>query len=221
MSIALVVAYISYSSVGVPLTIACVHRRGSWQTLRPLILILISSLLTDTISMVLMRASVNTYLLLNGYLILQTALLIWLFRREFQNHLTIDYIQIAFLIFAVTNLLLVQGIWIFNSVTNVVACLVMTVFALFYLYRLLHELPIVHVHHLPMLWITFGVMTYYAGNLFLFLAKNYLTFGDSGSHRHMWILHNLLNIAKNMLFAIALWQSYRRVKSPISSLSAP
>ena len=53
------------------------------------------------------------------------------------------------------------------------------------------------------------MLTYYAGNLLLFLTNNYLTLGLEGSHQIMWVLHNLLNISKNMLFAIALWMNYR------------
>jgi hypothetical protein len=98
--------------------------------------------------------------------------------------------------------------------------LVLIGFSLFYFYRLLNELPIIHIQHLPMFWVSVSVLTYYAGNFFLFLVKNYLVYGESGSHKLMWILHNLLNITKNLLFAIALWQSYRKARSSTLSSSA-
>lgn len=219
----LVIAYSSFGSVFVPLTIALMQLKKMSGELKPLCLILILSFVSDLLSILLAKYSpnANTYLIINIYLIAQFSLLVWIFRKQLQNPHVADFILLLFILFCVVNILLFQGPWVFNSVSNVVAGLILIGFCIFYLYQLLNDLPIVHILHLPMLWITFGVLTYYAGNFFLFLVKNYLIYNINDSHRLMWILHNLLNITKNILFAVALWQNYRKVRSSTLSSSAP
>lgn len=79
-------------------------------------------------------------------------------------------------------------------------------------YKLLNELKVVHIHRLPILWIAFATLFYYSGGLFVFLSSNYLEV-DTKSLSYLWMVPNILNFIKNTLFAIALWQNYRLVKS--------
>jgi hypothetical protein len=221
MQTAIFFAYISFGSILIPLSIAVIDLRRAWTNLRWLCLILIISLASDLISLLFVQYSLNTYIIGNVYLIIQFSLLALLFRNNLQHQIGIDIATIASILFCLVNIINFQGAWVLNSVSNVLTSLVLIGFSLYYFYRLLNDLPIIHVQQLPMLWITFGVLTYYGGNFFLFLVNNYLTPGVAGSQRVMWILHNLLNIIKNVLFAIALWQSYRRVKLSTLSSSAP
>ena len=216
-----VIAYISIASVLIPLCISVVHGKTMPDDLKPLRWILLISLTCDALAFFLVRYSINTHWIGNVYLICQFSILVWIFRKHFQSKKIADIFHVLFLVFCIINISFFQGPWLFNSVSNAVASLILIGFCIFYLYRLLNDLPIVHIQNFPMLWITFAILTYYGGNFFLFLVKNYLTYGDSGSHKMMWILHNLLNIAKNILFAVALWQSYRKVKSSTLSSSAP
>jgi hypothetical protein len=216
-----IIAYTSFFSISVPLIVTFIGWKLNWSQFRPLCLLLIFSALADSLSIWLLRQSSNTYIILNIFLITQFSLLVWLFRRQFDERKFIDFVHGLFIIFAFVNLTMFQGLWVLNSVTNVASCLILIIVCLFYFYKLLVELPTIHIQELPMFWISFGVLIYYAGNFFLFLVNNYLNHDQNGPHRYMWILHNLLNVTKNMLFAIALWQSYRRSKSPISSSSAP
>jgi hypothetical protein len=215
-----IVSYVSMGSILLPLSIALLHGRTMPRELKPLCLILVISLVCDILAFSLARNSINTHWIGNVYLASQFSLLALVFRMHVQSRKVVDSVLIAFLLFFTINISFFQGPLVFNSVSNVVACLILIAFCLFYFYRLLNELPIVHIQQLPMLWITFAVLTYYGGNFFLFLVKNYLTYGEAGSHKVMWILHNLLNILKNILFAVALWQSYRKVKSFTLSSSA-
>lgn len=221
MQTGLLFAYISFGSILLPLSIALVGLRRAWSELKLLCVILILSLGSDLLSFLFIQYSLNTYIIGNIFLISQFTLLAFVFRENLPHRSGLDLTIIFFLIFSLINITNIQGPWVFNSITNVVASLILIGFCLFYFYKLLNDLPIVHIQQLPMLWITFAVLTYYAGNFFLFLVNNYLTAGAAGSQPVMWILHNLLNIIKNTLFAIALWQSYRKVKSSTLSSWAP
>ncbi len=65
---------------------------------------------------------------------------------------------------------------------------------------------------LPMFWLNTGVLTYFAGNLFLFAIRNYVIIAFNDNQTMYWSFHNFLNIGKNLLFAIALWQDLRKPK---------
>src|SRR5690242_17878611 len=169
----LFVAYSSSASVLIPFGIAFLKWRNMWCELKPLCLILILSLISDMLSIYLVKSSpnANTYLVVNFFMIGQFSLLVLIFRKQFRNSRIVDFILAVSLLFFVVNISFFQGPWVFNSVSNVVACLILIAFCLFYLYRLLNDLPIVHIQQLPMLWIAFAVLTYYGGNFFLFLVK--------------------------------------------------
>ncbi len=221
MQLEFLIAYSSFGSISIPLLIAALQWNRMTDELKTLRTLLILSLLADLISIILIRFSINTYWVGNIFMITQLALLIIVFRSQLQYHLAINSILLISILFCLLNIGFIQGPFVFNSLSNVVACLILISFCLYYFYRLLNDLPTIHIQHLPMLWISFGVLTYYGGNFFLFLVKNYLTYGEAGSHKLMWILHNLLNIVKNVLFAIGLWKGYRKVRSSTLSSSAP
>ena len=218
-------AYISIGSVLIPIAFALANGKKLLEELRPLRWILFISLSCDLLSLgISLTGSMrNTHWIGNIYMILQFSLLVLTFRRQLQSNRIIDIVHIVFVIFYVVNISFFQGPWIFNSVTNAVACIILIVLTMYYFYRLLNDLPTDHIQSLTMLWVSFAVLVYYAGNFFLFLAANYLTYEGvgKGTHLLMWNLHNLLNIIKNILFAIALWQSYRKVRSSTLSSSAP
>lgn len=215
------IAYTSIGSVLIPISVVLAHGKNMPRELRPLLWILITSLLCDLASIVLSRYSINTFLILNIYWFIQTSLLTWMYRKYFHRKQLVNFIYFFFVAFYLINILFFQGPWVLNSISNVLASLILILFCMYYFYRLLNDLPTVHIHSLPMLWISFAVLVYYAGNFFLFLASNYLIEDAREMHRMAWILHNLLNITKNILFAVALWQSYRKVKSSTSSSLAP
>lgn len=221
MKMDLLIAYISIGSVLIPLAIASGQIKKLALELKPLFWILLVSLACDLLSFLLIKLKVSTLLVVNLYLFGQFSFLMWIFRIQLKEKLILSYIYLLFSLFFAVNFIFFQGPWVFNSVSNVVACLIFMCITLNYFYRLLNDLPTLHIHRLPMLWISFAVLVYYGGNFFLFLVSNYLFPLAEESHRMLWILHNLLNIIKNFLFAIALWQSYRNMRSSTLSSSAP
>jgi hypothetical protein len=73
----------------------------------------------------------------------------------------------------------------------------------------MNNLQVDTIQSVPMFWISFGVLAYFGGTLFLFLFNNVLMKYQPANHQLVWILHNVLNITKNIFFAIALWKSCR------------
>lgn len=89
----------------------------------------------------------------------------------------------------------------------------MIFYSLIYLYDLFRDLPVERIQDMPMLWVIFGFLFYYGGTLFLFLANNIVLESNLESHRAIWVLHNILNVMKNVFLSIALWKQYKRTTS--------
>jgi hypothetical protein len=213
----IIVAYLSSVSALIPFVFAVIKRKDIPRELLPLLVILALSVLADLLSFVLANNSINTYPIGNLYLFITFLLLSYIYFKSLRQPKHLKWTVVVFSIFFVLNFLFWEGPFKFNSYSNVAASLILIFTAIWYLTTLLRDLPTADIQLHPLLWITFAVLFYYGGTFFLFLVKNYLTYGDSGSHRMMWILHNSLNIIKNGLFAFGLWQSSRKVNSSISS----
>jgi hypothetical protein len=216
MDPAFLVAYLSIGSASLPLVASSARWRSAVPEVRDIGIIAAASLVCDLISLVLASNRVNSLLLVNGFLLLQFSLLVRIFSYQYSDKRPVLVMYVCILAVYLGNTAFFQGPWKLNSAFLAASSLVMIVLSLHYLYLLLSKLPTLHIHRLPMLWISFAVLVYYAGNFFQFLMSNYILAGDVDAARMLWILHNLLNILKNVLFMIAIWQSYRRMSSYLS-----
>lgn len=146
------------------------------------------------------------------YLFIQFVLLLFIFSLQFDDK------EFWKRVFWISVILYLAGLVILKSsgeslvYLEAIANLVMIIVPLTFFYKLLSELKVINIHRLPILWICFATLFYYSGNLFLFLARDLLARVPE-SYGLSWILHNILNVTKNILFAVALWQNYRTMKS--------
>ncbi len=99
-----------------------------------------------------------------------------------------------------------------NSYSITFTSLVFIVFSVRFFYVLMRDLPTAQIQRLPMFWVNTAVLTYFAGGLFVFAMRNYLVNSLNDNQTIYWSFHNFLNIGKNLLFAVALWQDLRKPK---------
>ncbi len=208
----LLIAHISASSVTVPLLLGL----GTWKHRGPeielLVYLLIASLASDLIGLILFELSYNSYTIVNFFLLIQFLVCYHLLTSSHNKFTLHRIIPLGFAVIFIVNYLFIQGSRVFNSYSNTIACYILMFFSIRYLHILLRDLPEENVIRIPLFWIAISVLTYYSGNLLLFVVNNYLTLGVNGSHASMWILHNILNFSKNIFFTVAIWQNYIRRK---------
>jgi hypothetical protein len=217
MDPAFVVGYLSIGSACLPLAASANRWKFVESEIRGLVIIALASLSCDLATLILSANRINSLLLANGFLLFQFSLLVRIFSAQYssgKSSMLILYLCIVFVF--IVNTAFFQGPWKLNAAFLAASSLMMMVLSLHYFYLLLTKLPTLHIHRLPMLWISFAVLFYYAGNFFQFLISNYILTDNVEAARMLWILHNLLNILKNILFTIAIWQSYRRTSSSLS-----
>jgi hypothetical protein len=89
----------------------------------------------------------------------------------------------------------IAGLQHFNSVSRSVECVLLLGVALYALYDLMKFLPAPKVQQLPLFWMAFAMLLYFAGDLVLFVITG------MPQAKSFWILHSVLNIIFNVLLA--------------------
>ena len=99
------------------------------------------------------------------------------------------------------NVIFIEGMSIYPSVSNTVLCIFLILLSLVYFYQLLTRQEFTYIEKQGMFWINSGVLFYYAINIFLFMLFNKISDADKPNYYMMqWVT----NIIANLLFSIGL-----------------
>ncbi len=203
------IALASHGSCLLPLILTLLKRPSS-RAIHLVRILTAASFIFDTISLYYGRQGINSYPVNNAFLLVQFIILLLIYREAFGWRYRPVYVAGAVYtaLFGV-NYLFVQSPYTLNSYAYTVSGVILMVLSLLYFRYLLKNLPEPHVHRSPLIWINIAVLVYFGGNLFLFMLYNFFASG-------IWILHNMLNIIKNILLFVAVWQSQRKMSSSSS-----
>lgn len=173
--------------------------------------LLVASLLFDAAALLFAYNGINSYPIANLYLLMQAWILFSIYKLQLATKTkAIEGVRLGFALFFIVNYFFIQTPSLLNSYSISISGVTFMFIALYYFYNLLQKLPEFYIHKMPMVWINIAVLVYYSGNLFLFIFNNYFTAGIDGNQRFVWMLHNILNITKNILFFVAIWQTQHK-----------
>lgn len=215
MQIPLLIAYFCSLSVLVPLILAIVQWRKLPSEISPLRWLLLVAPISDILMLTLSRVfKIRNLMVGDIFMFIQFSVLLFIFSLQFSRKTLFFIFYSVVVVFHIFCLVYPNYVPSLLIGSNAVDGLILIGISIAIFYKLLNELKVMHIHRLPILWISFATLFYYSGSLFVFLSSNYLE-GDTESLSYLWMLPNVLNFIKNILFAIALWQNYRLVKSSI------
>jgi hypothetical protein len=192
----------------VPLLIVVLRRKKLARYQAVIVIFVTVSFLTDLFSTYIMRG--GNYYLLHGYGLLESAILIYFYYLVLKESKKVTAIVgAAFLAFYVVNSLT----WeyrVFNTYGSTMECLLMIGFAMALFFQFYKEEEDIFIDQSPLFWMNIGILVYFSGAFFSFILSREILSGPM-----TWMLHNLCNVLKNLLFAIALWKVHPR-NSPAS-----
>lgn len=207
--------YFTFSSIFsslIPFITGVIRFKHRSNDLKLLCILSILAFLLDSISQ--LNPSVAN-LSINLFSLLEFLSLIYIYRNSFQfstnSKISILLVIFIYLCLFSAEILLSTKIEL-NSYSLTFTSLLFIVIAVRFFYLLIRDLPTDKIQRLPMFWINTGVLIYFAGGLFLFAMRNYLIEAFHDNQTMYWSFHNFLNIVKNLLFAVALWQDLRKPK---------
>lgn len=102
------------------------------------------------------------------------------------------------------QMIIYPGIQGFPSITRTAMSIVVTILSLQYFFKLMRDLPDGKFTAIPMFWVNVGMLTYFGGNLFLFVVRDYLVNILKDDLLNYWILHNLLLVVSFAFYVVAL-----------------
>jgi hypothetical protein len=88
----------------------------------------------------------------------------------------------------------------FDSLPASVESILIVAYSIFYLFDQMNKPQIIFIYQEPNFWFVVGFIIYFSGTLFLFIQASNL---DREIRDNFWKINLFLNIAKNILFAIA------------------
>lgn len=107
----------------------------------------------------------------------------------------------AALLVIVANALLIQGIWLYPSLSNTVQGIMLISFSLLYFYQIFTRQEYIHIEKQALFWINSGVLIYFSVNIFLFMLFNLVI---AQQRQELYAIHSVTNIFSNILYAIGL-----------------
>jgi hypothetical protein len=128
------------------------------------------------------------------------AIYYYAFFNPFLKKLTIILAIIALLL-VIFNIIFIEGIWEYPSMSNTVLGVLVIFFSLAYFYQLLNRQEFIHIEKQGLFWINAGVLFYYSINLFLFMLLRKIIAAHLEDY---FMIHIITNIIANILFTVGL-----------------
>jgi hypothetical protein len=204
----LLLAYVSTFSALIPVIAGLNVGKKFEPGTKLIVWLAVVGFIADCVSFFFAHLSINSWPEINLFLLVQVVFLFLILSYRSSNLV----LKIAFgscITWGVVNFLFFQGPTRFNSYTSYACGILMITMSLHILYTLVKDNSAERMQTLPIFWICFGTLIYYGGTLFLFLFTNYMVLHLPNTYPIVWMLHNLLNITKNVFLFLALWTIYK------------
>jgi len=108
---------------------------------------------------------------------------------------------ITSLVAMVFNVVFIESMSTYPSVSNTVLCIFLIILSLVYFYELLTRQEFTYIEKQGMFWINSGVLFYFAINIFLFMLFNKISNADKYNY---YMMQSVTNIIANLLYSVGL-----------------
>jgi hypothetical protein len=109
-------------------------------------------------------------------------------------------LSVIALLITLFNVIFIESIWDYPSLSITVLGVLLILFSLMYFYQLLNRQEFVHIEKQGLFWINTGVLFYFSINLFLFMLFRQILL----RHPEYYMIHDVTNIIANILYSVGL-----------------
>lgn len=190
----------------IPLAVALIKYRQLDRVQKRLIGLIALTFITEMIANWVWSKQLNNNPIYHVYAVLEYFLILRIYSTAFNQNKK-GYFIVLFTIFAgfaFINTLFFQDLSEFNSNVVTLSAALIVLLALSYFYSLLKQDDLVELIHLPLFWISAGMLIYYSTNFALFFIVQHNTF-EFDNRFTIWGLHALINIVLFCFYTRALW----------------
>ena len=102
------------------------------------------------------------------------------------------------------DILVINGLYNFNTLTTTVGGFTVAVTTLLYFYQLIKGIEHSNLTKVPMFWISTGILFYSVGTIILFNYFHKYIHLPPSLRTSIWTINSVLNILQNVLFTIGI-----------------
>lgn len=142
------------------------------------------------------------FYLLSAFTIIEYSIFSFVLYTILENKIfrkIIIFSSIAFYIFTFIYFITVKETS-FDSLPASIEAILIVAYSIFYLFDQMNKPQVMFIYQEPTFWFIVGFIIYFSGTLFLFIQASHL---DREIRNNFWKINLFLNIAKNILFAVA------------------
>jgi hypothetical protein len=122
--------------------------------------------------------------------------------------------------YAVYDLFILEKDFMFSFVPFIGSFFLIT-FTVIYFYRLMVELPAIHLQRMPMFWFNSALLFFHSGALFLFAFTSYLINVLGFDILAFWAFHNSLSILEHITILVGLYFDSKSSQAGSSITASP
>jgi hypothetical protein len=206
MSIAVVLRDISAISGIFPVIAAVYNYRHLDSVLRLMAIFCLMSIIPDFVGLITTSLNIvfNDLFLIHLFDIMAAVFFTLIYQRAFYK----QAFKKMTLIFGITafagmifNVIFIESIWSFPSVSNTILSVLLIILSLVYFYELLSRQEFTYIEKQGMFWINSGVLFYYAITIFLFMLYKKMSDADRPNY---YMMQSVTNIIANLIFSVGL-----------------
>jgi hypothetical protein len=205
MSVASGLEISSMVSGFLPVLAAAINYKNLDKVLKIAAVYFLASVLSDMVLQIMKWAGIpNNWPVIHIYIAVSILLLGAMYFYAFFSPLLKKTIFIASsvsLAIAIANMIFIEGINDYPSLSNTVLSILITCFSLLYFYQLFTRQEFVHIEKQSLFWINAGMLFYFAINIFLFMLFKRIL---SEHQESLYMINNITNIIANVLFTVGL-----------------
>lgn len=205
--------WISYLSLLLPIFIGISRRKVLWHEAKILLVWIFVGAFFELLSYYWGQWYGNNLPLMHLYVVLEMSFLSYFFyrdRKEGNKNKWILGIVFLFLLFAISNVLFIQGLYAYASYTRSTESILLFFFALSWFYKVYKEQKIVFLEREFMFWLAVGLLIYFTGNILLWIYGDAVAQQSKQVFAEIWKIHALLNSLLHLFYALALWMPHRK-----------
>ncbi|MBK7883713.1 MAG: hypothetical protein IPJ81_07855 [Chitinophagaceae bacterium] len=142
----------------------------------------------------------------NIYTLLEFFLLNYMYFLLFKNKKITNILSAIFILFFIIDTLFIEPFDKFQSWPSALEAMIFIIYSIKYYFQLLDNLPRFSIFRFYPFWLNTAVFYYFGACFLIFFCTNYIVKTQSQDFREIfWGFHNINNIIKNILFAIAIY----------------
>ena len=207
LQLAKILLYISWFSVLIPIFFLFKRKQNFREApIKFLGILLFASLFSDSLSYVVIKMGESNLPVTNIAILIDFFLINYIYFLLLKNKKIFYVVLVFFIIFFIINTIFIQSIHEFQSWSRLAEAIIVIVYAVSYYWQMLKSKPLIDFVIFYRFWLNSALFLYFAFNLYIFALSNYI-FKNMEAEVGIitWGFHNINNIGKNIIFALAIY----------------